>query len=239
MLLLALGFWWTREPEKSAAPDTNALAALDTERPIAAKELAAAFHAGHLQCSAKGRAHHRKDLSRHLPKLQQQLSSEFDIEVLAPNWHSESLRFVSACTCGMPDGTEGAHLVYERLHVQTASIYTLRPTGLFDSFERDIVDGDEYRVAHSEGLNLVSWRGRSAEYLLCANGDPGRNDALIRDLVTPIRIALGDTPADPLGDLVLARAETAEAVTRLFCVAPAPAMVLLGGDCWITTPSRF
>jgi hypothetical protein len=180
-----------------------------------------------------------KGLSRHLPTLERELTAATGVDVLAPNWRSKSLRFVSACTCGIPNGAEGAHLVYERLHVKTVSLYSLKPTDLFAAFERDIVDGGEYRVGHSEGLNLVAWRGANADYLICANGEPGRVDALIRDFVAPIRVALAETGLDPMCDLLLARADQVNRVPRLYLDLTPPLMAArLDEHAWLVAPSR-
>lgn len=235
-LLIIAGIWWSHAPANSAELTANNVAAFDGGHPVAARELAAAFRAGHQRCSALGRAHHRAGLSRHLPMLQQQLSAELGMDVLAPNWHSKSLRFVSACNCGMPDGAEGAHLVYERMHVETASLYTLRPTPLFEAFERDIVDGCHYRVGYSEGINLVAWRGRNADYLLCAEGQPDRVDQLIRDLIVPIRVALAETGINPLAGLALTTADVQDSVPRLFDSIPTPAVLIKDhGVSWFIT----
>lgn len=226
VIAVVAGLWWSQAPDGSAVPASDSIVAFDPDRPVAARELAAAFRMGHLQCSAVGRAHHAKGLSRHLPTLERELSASVGLDVLAPNWRNKSLRFVSACTCGMPGGVDGAHLIYERMHVKTVSLYTLQPTDLFDAFERDVVDGAEYRVGHSEGLNLVSWQGAGADYLLCAIGEPGRVDVLIRDLVAPIRVALAETGVDPTVGLVLAQADFDARLARLVGNVSSPAILV-------------
>jgi len=236
---LALVAWvWMQ-----ARPDAEVLAGPDMldnpSRPVRAADLAACFERGHQKCAAVGPSHHLAGLSRDLPTLEAELSSDLGIPVLAPDWREEQLRFMSACRCGVPGGLRGAHLVYDKLtHVQRVSLYSLHPGGPFDRFSPAVIKEKPYLVAHAEEMSLIAWRGPEADYVLCVPGPHGQDAELVVRLIDPLRVALSQW--GPLGGEALAAATGGRgwAALRESPFAPVLAVIPLGNQWPTRRPDR-